>query len=129
MPSRVPAFERPESLHFAQRPTMIEASSQVDEYRIHLRGELDLVWCPDLERELEEAEHSSASRIVVDIEDLEFLDLPALRVLVRASTRSASNGGRLRITAGRGQVAKLFRLTPLGEELPLTSICVGAGAE
>ena len=103
----------------------IEAESQPDAYVIRITGELDLAGCPGLESALQEAEQAHADRIIVDLEALTFIDSIGLRTLLQASRRSASNGNRLQITRGKGQPAKMFRLTGLDEVLPLTdpSLC------
>ncbi len=67
---------------------------------------------------LVQAEMSDAERILLDIEQLRFIDSVGLRVLLRAKRRAESNGGRLRITHGTGYVAEMFRLTALEHSLP-----------
>ncbi len=71
------------------------------------------------------AEQSRASRIILDLEELTFIDSSGLEVLLRASRRSASNGSRLQLTRGKGYPAEMFRLTALDQTLPLTdpSLC------
>lgn len=103
----------------------IDAAHQTDAYVICIEGELDLGRCPDLELALEEAERTEAGRIILDIEELTFIDSTGLEALLKASRRSASNGNRLQITRGKGHVADLFRLTALDRALPLTdpSLC------
>jgi anti-anti-sigma factor len=91
-----------------------------DAYIVQLRGELDLAGCLDVELALEEAERSDAKRVYLDIEGLTFLDSCGLNVLRTASHRSVSNGDRLRITQGKGQVARLFKITDLEWTLPFT---------
>jgi anti-anti-sigma factor len=71
-----------------------------------------------LEHALRKAEASRAIRILVDLEKLTFIDAAGLSVLVMAWRRSVSNGDRLRVTPGRGDVANLFDLTALDTVLP-----------
>lgn len=97
----------------------IVAVPEPDAWQILIRGELDLGGCPDLELAIEDAERTEARRIILDLEQLTFIDACGLRTLLKASRRSAANGSRLEITRGRGDVAKLFRLTALDEGLPL----------
>ena len=98
----------------------IDTEHQSDAYVIRLVGELDLGGCPDLELALAEAEQSQPRRIVLDLEELTFIDARGLRSLVNATRRSACNGNCLQITRGRGVVADMFRLTALDRRLPLT---------
>jgi anti-anti-sigma factor len=86
---------------------------------VRVQGEADLATCPDLELALADAERRPAERVFLDLEELTFIDVSALRVLLRASSRSASNGDRLRMTRGRGAVPRLFRLTDVEGVLPL----------
>jgi anti-anti-sigma factor len=53
-------------------------------YVICVEGELDLSECPCLERALRKAEASHAIRILLDLEQLAFIDAAGLSVLVMA---------------------------------------------
>jgi anti-sigma B factor antagonist len=99
----------------------IDAGLSSKSYVIRLRGELDLSGCRELELALVEAERSAAARILVDLEELTFVDASGLNVLLTAGRRSALDGSRLRITPGNGQVARIFRLTALESTLPFTN--------
>ena len=99
----------------------IDTSLTAGKCIISLRGELDLAGSPQLEAALLEAEQSQAKQIVVDLDELTFVDSSGLTVLVRAAERSAANGDQLRITPGREQVARVFRLTCLDKHLPFVA--------
>ena len=104
----------------ASFPTLsISAAIEGSTYVIRVRGELDLAGCPQLAQALEEAEQTEGGPIVVDLEELTFIDVAGLECLLVASQRSAGNGSRLQITQGRGVVALMFRLTALDAALPL----------
>jgi anti-sigma B factor antagonist len=98
----------------------IDAEFGPDAYVLRIEGKLDMAGCPELDRALREAEQTQARRIILDLEDLEFIDSSGLSVLMIASRRSASNGNRLEVTRGKGQPAEMFRLTALDRTLPLT---------
>jgi anti-sigma B factor antagonist len=87
---------------------------------IRADGELGAPGCRYLESALADAERSQAGRIVLDLDGLSFIDAGGLQTLIGASRRSASNGNRLRLTRGRGEVARLLRLTMLDLTLPFT---------
>lgn len=109
-----------------QQPVLrIDAAQQADAYLIRVQGELDLAGCPDLDRALGEAEQTQAGRIILDLEELTFIDAAGLGTLLKACRRSANNGNRLRLTRGKGHPAEMFRLTALDVALPLTdpSLC------
>ena len=98
----------------------IESAHGPVAYVIRIEGELAVAGCSDLESALAAAERSQAEQIVVDLDQLSFIDAGGLETLLRASRRSASNGSRLRLTRGRGEVARLLSLTLLDLTLPFT---------
>lgn len=96
----------------------IDIAKEDDTSVIRISGELDLFECPRLERALREAEASYAIRILLDLEELTFIDAAGLSVLVTAWRRSMADSNRLRVTHGKGSVADMFRLTALDMVLP-----------
>ena len=84
-----------------------------------LRGELDLAECARLRHVLAEAESGEADMILVDLEELQFTDVSGIRVLLEAWTQSLTNGDRIRITPGVGQVARILGQTELNQLLPI----------
>ena len=87
--------------------------------RIHLLGEMDLSVIGSVDREMRRAEAGDAARIVLDLDELEFLDASGVRLLLHLSARSKSNGGRLCITrACSRQVQRVIDLTGAGDVLP-----------
>jgi anti-sigma B factor antagonist len=103
----------------------IAGEHQRDAYVVRIVGELDHAGCPDLDVALEAAEQTQAGQIIIDLEQLTFIDSIGIRTLLQASRRAASNGNRLQLTRGKGHPAKMFRLTGLDEVLPFTdpSLC------
>jgi anti-anti-sigma factor len=100
------------------RAIEIETARQDGTYVIRLRGEFDLGSCETVDEALRAAEESDAERIVLDVDELRFIDSSGLQVILRAQRRSNSSGRRLRITRGTGHVADMFRLTALDMTLP-----------
>jgi anti-anti-sigma factor len=87
--------------------------------RVHLLGEMDLSVIGSVDREMRRAEAGDAARIVLDLEELEFLDASGIRLLLHLEARSKSNGGRFRITkATSPQVQRVIELTGAGDVLP-----------
>jgi anti-anti-sigma factor len=90
-----------------------------DDERIRLLGEMDLSVIGSVDREVRRAEAGDATRIVLDLDELEFLDASGIRLLLLLSARSRSNGNRLRITRARSrQVQHVIDLTGAGDALP-----------
>lgn len=71
-----------------------------------------------MERGLREAEASQAVRILLDLEELTFIDAAGLSVLVAAWRRSTTSDNRLQVTRGKGSVADMLHLTALDLVLP-----------
>lgn len=88
---------------------------------LSLRGELDLNECRTLEGALDDAEEGGADTVVLDLADLSFLDAAGLELLLAECRRWAANGRWLLLTAGRGTVANLFRVTGVEAVLPFMS--------
>jgi anti-anti-sigma factor len=89
-----------------------------DEY-IRVAGEMDLSVIGLVDREVERAEASDATRIVLDLDQLEFMDASGIRLLLHLNARSESDGRRLRIThASAPQVQRVLELTGARELLP-----------
>jgi anti-anti-sigma factor len=96
----------------------IEAGREGDTYTIRLRGELDLGNCDRLDEALLEAEASDAPRVLLDVDELRFIDSTGLRAILRATRHAERTGLPLRLTRGQGYVADMFRLTALDRTLP-----------
>jgi anti-anti-sigma factor len=89
---------------------------------IRLRGEMDLSAVAPVDREMRRAEASDATRIVLDLAELDFIDASSVRLLLQVNERSEGNGKRLRIRRGGApQVQRLLELTGADELLPFES--------
>jgi anti-sigma B factor antagonist len=86
-----------------------------DTYVVRLLGELDLSGVPEVNEALAAAEASGARSLLVDIEELTFVDSTGLSALLRVSRR---NDGRLLFTRGSGHVAEMLRMTGIDQSLP-----------
>lgn len=87
--------------------------------RVHLSGEMDLSVVGRVDREICSVEAGDATRIVLDLAELEFLDAAGIRLLLRLTARSQRNGGRLCITRARhSQVQRVVDLTGAIDVLP-----------
>lgn len=107
---------------FHQHPAFqIEATYDSKAYVVRLQGDLDLAKCSELELALAEAERTQAPQISLDLEELTFIDSRGLSVLLSSGRRSEASGDRLRMTHGKGQVARMFGLTGVDATLPFTN--------
>ena len=97
----------------------LRSERRADGERILVHGEMDLSTSGMVDREVRRAEASDAASIVLDLDQLEFLDAAGVQMLLDASARSRTDGDRLRITrASAPQVQRVFELTGVGEMLP-----------
>jgi anti-anti-sigma factor len=103
---------------FSPPPFGIRITTEDSSHVICVEGELDLSDCPHLERALQDAEASLATRILLDLDQLAFIDAAGLNVLVAAWRRSAVDGNRLQVTRAGGSVASMLHLTDLDTVLP-----------
>lgn len=86
--------------------------SRVDEVIVALRGEIDLATAPLLERELALGPVQNARAVLVDLEQVAFMDLTGLRPLLSLVMPSRP-GHRVAITAGPPPVQRLLELSGL----------------
>jgi anti-sigma B factor antagonist len=90
---------------------VIEKAQEGDALVMILSGELDLASAPNLERELQEAEATNPSRLVIDLAGLAFMDSTGLQALLRARERTAEDSHRLSLRRAPHQVQRVFELT------------------
>jgi len=86
---------------------------------VTIRGELDLLSAPALERALERLPESEADLIILDLRGLEFMDSTGLHLLVQAQVKAQQSGRRLALIKGGEQVQRLFQLTGVTEGLTI----------
>ncbi|HEY2768988.1 MAG TPA: STAS domain-containing protein [Solirubrobacteraceae bacterium] len=80
-----------------------------DEVVLVVVGEIDAAATGGLEAGLLQAEASDASVILVDLDQVDFMDAAALRVLARHAAEERDRG-RLRFTQGSAAVRRLISL-------------------
>jgi anti-sigma B factor antagonist len=88
-----------------------------DRVVLGLHGELDLLGAPLLEEEIEKAETEAPAIVVLDLQDLQFVDSAGLRVILAAHERSRRHGKELALTPGSEQVQRLFTIAGVDEHL------------
>ncbi len=84
---------------------------------LKVEGDVDLATAPLLDEQLERATASDAAMIVVDLDDVGFIDSSGLFVLVRHTSRSRQNGRRVCLTKGSKQAQRLFKITGVLDHL------------
>ncbi|MCP2342837.1 STAS domain-containing protein [Actinomadura rupiterrae] len=79
---------------------------------VTLRGELDLAGAERLSDEFREAFESS-DHVIVDLDELAFIDSSGLAALIDGHKRALENGARFTLVAPRPQVEGVFTITGL----------------
>lgn len=87
---------------------------------LKVRGELDLATAPLLKERLEEAEAAEATNVVIDLDQVEFMDSTGLHVLLARFIENR-NGTRYSLTQGSPQVRRLFEVAGVMDRLPFVA--------
>ena len=80
---------------------------------VALHGELDLADAPSVAEHLSAAVAAYGSRVIVDLEGLEYIDSSGLGVLVRVLKLARGSGGDLPLAGPQGVVWKVLTATGL----------------
>jgi len=97
----------------------IDVRNEPDRIVLALHGELDLVGAPLLQDEIESSEIEAREMLVLDLQDLQFIDSTGLRVILSAHERSRERGQGFALTRGSQQVERLLTVAGVSEHLPI----------
>ena len=78
-------------------------------------GEIDVAAAPQLREELVSLIVDGAHQLVVDLEEVDFIDSTGLGVLVGAVRRARGAGGDVRLVCTNSRILKVFGVTGLDE--------------
>lgn len=95
----------------------IDVRREPDRVVLELHGELDLLGAPALEEAIKRVEADSPAIVVLDLQDLQFVDSAGLRVILAAHERSQQQAWDFALTRGTEQVRRLFAIAGIGEHL------------
>jgi anti-sigma B factor antagonist len=98
-------------------PLNIDVRHEGDRVVLGLRGELDLASAPVLQSEIDSSEVATATVVVIDLQELEFMDSTGLRVLLSAHESSRERGQKFAVTRGSEQIQRLLSITRVDEHL------------
>ncbi len=82
-----------------------------------LDGELDMASAPALQEALENAGADTAPMLVLDVQQLRFIDSAGLRVILWARERCQERKQEFALTPGSRQVQRLLAISGAGEHL------------
>jgi anti-sigma B factor antagonist len=101
----------------AQDHLQVDARSEQDRVVLALAGELDLASSPIFERALEDPAIAASPLLVLDLDDLKFVDSTGLRIILLAHEGARARGQQFAITPGSAQVQRLLSITSVAEHM------------
>ncbi|MGJ9412740.1 anti-sigma factor antagonist [Aeromicrobium sp. CF4.19] len=96
---------------------------------IEVGGEIDVMTAPRLREAVIEAVDRGRLRLIIDVEQVDFLDSTGLGVLVGALKRVRADGGSLDIVCTHERILKIFDITGLDKVFGLHGSVEQACAE
>ena len=88
---------------------------------LELEGEVDVYTAPRLKEELVALIEGGCTHVIVNLDDVAFIDSSGLGVLVGALRRARERNGAVRIVCTRENILKIFRITGLDKVFPVFS--------
>ena len=84
-----------------------------------LRGEVDVYTAPRLRQAIVDLVDAGSPRVVVDMENVDFLDSTGLGVLVEGWKRARARESDLAVVATQDKILKIFDITGLNKWLAI----------
>lgn len=91
----------------------LEVSERAGSVVLAIRGEIDVYTAPRLRERLIELVKEGHRQVVVDLDQVDFLDSTGLGVLVGGLKRLRTNDGDLVIVCNQPRILKVFEITGL----------------
>ena len=85
--------------------------------RVRVRGELDLATAPLLGEALRRL-RECGEPVLLDLDELAFIDMSGLRAVLAAAQKASGDGGNFAVTEGSSRVRRLIELVRLDGQLP-----------
>ncbi|HEV7584539.1 MAG TPA: STAS domain-containing protein [Solirubrobacteraceae bacterium] len=89
----------------------VEGHADGRRHTVALMGELDLSTADELEARIEQACSDGAGELVLDLQELSFMDSTGLRAILGARERCEGHGCELFLTRAQPAVLRLLQLT------------------
>jgi anti-sigma B factor antagonist len=101
----------------------MELRTEVSEVKgwtvVAVHGEIDVATSPALRERLIGLVNDGATRLVLDLEAVDFLDSTGLGTIVSLLKRVRTHGGDLRLVCTEARIRRLFEITGLEKAVPL----------
>jgi len=101
----------------AWQPFSVTVTTDGDRAVVSLRGELDMSGVDRARTAIEQAESGSATLLVLDLSELDFIDSTGLEVVLRAARRAHDEGRRLIVQRPSRYVRRLLEMTAIDQSL------------
>lgn len=86
---------------------------------LSLRGEIDVYTAPRMRQAIVDLVDAGSRNIVIDMENVDFLDSTGLGVLVEGLKRVRTRGGSLSLVVTQDKIVKIFDITGLNKAFPI----------
>ena len=100
---------------------------------VQVHGDVDVGSAPRLREQLIAVISNGQANVVLDLDDVAFMDSTGLGVIVGVLKRARTHGGDLRLVCTRPPLQRLFEITGLDRTMPLAesaaAAVAGAGTE
>ena len=94
---------------------------------LHVGGKLVLGRdSKELEWAVEELVRANSAKIILDVENLKFVDSTGIGIIVMCSGKVKAAGGELRLVGARGMVDEVLRRTRVNAIVPFCETCDAA---
>ena len=82
---------------------------------LSLIGQFDVATAPEVRQALVEAQYSAASRVILDLNGVEFVDSMGLGVIIGGLKRARSHEGELVLVCDRERILHLLEITRIDQ--------------
>jgi anti-anti-sigma factor len=103
----------------------IDVRRAPDRVILSLAGELDMASAELLQQAMEGEELKGEAMVVLDLQQLQFIDSTGLRIILAALERCRERQQEFAITPGSPQVQRLLSVAGLAEHLPTIAVADG----
>jgi anti-sigma B factor antagonist len=98
---------------------VIDSRVEGDWSVIDVKGEVDVYTAPKLREKIVDLVNQGSTKLIVNLEGVEFLDSTGLGVLVGGLKRVKSHEGTLALVCTKPKILKVFSITGLSKVFPI----------
>lgn len=98
---------------------VIDSRPEGDWSVVDVKGEVDVYTAPKLREKIVDLVNQGSTKLIVNLEGVEFLDSTGLGVLVGGLKRVKSHDGTLALVCTKPKILKVFSITGLSKVFPI----------